>query len=109
MTVAAQPLSDCLQSATGISGHAITENDFDLLLLSNEKLGASSRQGNLWLKEVKIYYRVVRAFDGFCAKALPGLSSWTKNELVSCAKYAAAVLDERLNADLAYSSEMASN
>ena len=109
MTVAAQPLSDCLQSATGIAAHAITENHFDLLLLSNEKLGASSQQGNLWLKEVKIYFRIVRAIDGICAKALPGLSIWTKNELVSCAKYAAAVLDERLNSSLAYGSEMASN
>jgi hypothetical protein len=108
LTVASQPLSDCLQAATGISADAITANDFDLLLRSNAELCPTVQQGNRWLKEVKIYYRAVRALDAACEKNIPGVSSWAKNELVSCSKFVAAVLDQRLNDNLAYSSETGS-
>jgi hypothetical protein len=109
LTVASQPLSDCLLAATGISADAITANDFELLLHSNEQLAPAAKQGNRWLNEVKIYYRVVRALDALCEKSLPGLSSWAKNELVSCSKFVAAVLDQRLNDNLAYSAQTGSN
>lgn len=109
MTVASQPLSDCLQTATGICADAITANDFDRLVTSNQQLRPAEQQGNLWLKEVKVYYRIVRVLDAVCANSVPGLSSWSKNELVSCARFVAAVLDQRLNQSLAYSSESVSN
>lgn len=109
MTVASQPLSDRLHAATGISADAITANDFDLLLRSNSELCPSVEQGNRWLKEVKMYYRIVRALDAACEKSIPGLSNWAKNELVSCSKFVAAVLDQRLNDNLAYGSQAGSN
>jgi hypothetical protein len=109
MTVASQPLSDCLETATGICAEDITANDFDRLLTSNQQLCPAEQQGNLWLKEVKIYYRIVRTLDSVCAKSMPGFSSWAKNELVSCSRFVAAVLDQRLNQNLAYSSETGSN
>jgi hypothetical protein len=105
LTVASQPLSNCLQTATGISPEAITADDFEFLLHSNEQLCPSAKQGNRWLKEVKVYYRAVRALDTHCEKSIPALSSWAKNELVSCARFVAAVLDQRLNDDMAYASE----
>ncbi len=104
LTVAAQPLSDCVQTATGISADTITENDFALLLRATEKLCAGPQERNHWVQEVKVYYRIVRAIEGASAKMLPGLASWAKNELVSCSKFAAAILDERLNENLAYAS-----
>jgi hypothetical protein len=109
LTVASQPLSDCLQTATGISPEAITADHFDLLFHSNEQLSPAAKQGNRWLKEVKLYYRAVRALNALCEKSIPGLSSWAKNELVSCSKFVAAVLDQRLNDNLAYASETGSN
>ena len=99
MTVAAQPLSDCLQSATGLSAEAITENDFDFLLNKTQKLCGESANSH-WLQEVKLYYKVVRAVESFSAKNVPGLASWAKSELVACSRFAAAVLDERLNANM---------
>jgi hypothetical protein len=100
MTVASQPLSDCLQTATGISAEAISENDFDFLLNTTQKLcgeGANSH----WMKEVQLYYKVIRAVESFAAKNVPALAEWTKSELVSCSRFAAAILDEHLNANLA--------
>jgi hypothetical protein len=107
LTVASQPLSECLQAATGLSPDAITANHFDFLLQSNAELLPPIQQGNRWLKEVKIYYRVIRVLDAACEKHMPGLSNWAKNELVSCTKFVAAVLDQRLNDNLAYSTESA--
>ena len=103
MTVAAQPLSECLQSATGLSAEAITEKDFDYLLEATEKLCGADAHSH-WMKEVKLYYKVVRSVEAFSQEHVPGLASWAKNELVSCSRFAAAILDERLNANLVVAS-----
>jgi hypothetical protein len=109
INVAAQPLSDRWHSATGVSADAITANDFSLLLRSNVELSPSVPLGNRWLKEVNIYYHIVRAIEGVAARSLPGLASWAKNELVSCSRFAASVLDRRLNENLIFSAEFAGN
>ncbi|MFI5106346.1 MAG: hypothetical protein ACHP79_15595 [Terriglobales bacterium] len=106
MTVAAQPLSDYVQAATGISDAAISGNDFDLLVRTSEQLSPSTQERNLWLREVGVYYRVIRALDGICAKQISGVSGWAKSELVACSRYAAAVLDQRLNSSFACASEV---
>jgi len=108
MTVAAQPLTDYVQAATGISDAAISGNDFELLVRTSQQLAPSAQERNLWLKEVGIYYRVIRALDGMCAKQISGVSEWAKDELVACSRYAAAVLDQRLNSSFACASEVRS-
>jgi hypothetical protein len=100
-TVAAQPLSSTLQTATGIPSEAIGAQHFDLLARATEELPPPLRGGNSWLREVRLYYRMVRGLDGICAKSFPSLSNWAKGELVTCSRYAAAVLDQRLNANMA--------
>jgi hypothetical protein len=108
MTVAAQPLSDYVQAATGISDSAISGNDFQLLVRTSEQLSPSTQERNLWLREVGIYYRLIRALDKICAKQISGLSGWAKSEMVACSRYAAAVLDQRLNSSFACASEVRS-
>ena|ERR1700674_1024025 len=108
MTVAAEPLSSCLQAATGIAGDAIGANDFELLVQTSEQLCPSPKERNSWLREIRIYYRVIRALDGMCAKHSAGISGWAQSELKACSRYAAAVLDQRLNSNLAYASEVRS-
>jgi hypothetical protein len=106
MTVAAQPLSNCLQAATGISGESVSASDFDLLVQTSEQLCPSLKDRNSWLREVRIYYRVIRRFDRFCAMQLAAPSHWAQSELKACSRYAAAVLDQRLNSNMAYASEV---
>lgn len=105
MAVAAQPLSQSLEAATGIANDAISADDFDRLVSTSLQLCPTAREGGVWMKEVRIYYRVIRALDAFSAEKFPALSAWTKRELVSCSKYAAAVLDQRINANLAFASD----
>jgi hypothetical protein len=75
---------------------------------TSEQLFPSAQERNLWLREVGIYYRLIRALDKICAKQISGLSDWAKSELVACSRYAAAVLDQRLNSSFACASEVRS-
>jgi|SRR5215469_1249732 len=105
ITVAEQPLTSCLQSATGISADSIGPDDFERLskLAHSLKETAGPRETS-WMMEVRVYYRIVRMFSFVCGTMIPSCSIWAKKELVACSRYAAAVLDQRLNADLAYAS-----
>jgi len=106
ITFATQPLSSSLQAATGIAGDAIGAKDFELLVQTSEQLCPSPEERNIWLREVRIYYRMIRTLDNVCAKKITGLSEWAQREMKTCSRYAAAVLDQRLNSNLTYASEV---
>jgi hypothetical protein len=103
-TIAYQPLSGSLQTATGIADDAIGPGDFDLFVRLCNESTALPGEHNVWLKEVRVYYRLLRALQNATSKALPSLQDWTQSELVTCARYAGAVLDRRLNTNFAYAS-----
>ncbi|MGH9731680.1 MAG: hypothetical protein ACRD4A_08265 [Candidatus Acidiferrales bacterium] len=104
ITIAAQPLSSSLESVTGIANAAICAEHFEMLTRASEELGRSMHESNLWMKEVVMYYQALRAFRKLSGKTLPSVSNWASRELVECAKFAAAMLDRRLNNSLAYGS-----
>ena len=106
VTIAEQPLSEYFTTATGIAGDEIRADHFDLLTRISEQVGASGKQSNLWLKEVRIYYRTIRALNQFCEKQFPALAAWANHELVACSLFAAATLDQRLSSQLASASEV---
>jgi hypothetical protein len=108
MTVSAQPLTEYVPAATGISAEAINANDFDLLVRTSEQLSPAAQERNLWLREVGIYYRAIKAVDGICAKHITVFSNWAQSELAACSRYAAAVLDQRLNSSFACAAEIRS-
>lgn len=104
--VAEQPISNYFESATGIAVDSINSEDFDLLIRAWEQLSPKPRERNSWLKEVQIYYRVLRAISGSCEQVFPALAERARKETAVCAKYVAAVLDERLNAHLACAAQI---
>ena len=105
ISVAAQPLSECLQAAVGLAPGQIQSSHFELLARTSEQMCPATQKQNVWLREVRLYFHIVEALDRLCEKHLPALSEWADTELTACARYAAAVLDERLNANLAFASE----
>jgi hypothetical protein len=106
ITVAAQPLSKAVEAATGIATDAICADHFETLVRASGQIAPSPQERNLWLKEVNIYYRALRACLKLSGTAVPVVSNWAKRELTECSKFAAAILDQRLNAaNLAYSTE----
>lgn len=103
--VAEQPLSKSFETATGIAAGAVDSEDFTVLIQAWEQLPAAPRERNSWLKEVRIYYRTLRAISNSSERMFPALAERTKKETAMCAKYVAAILDERLNASLAYAAQ----
>jgi len=106
LTIAARPLSECLQAATGLDGTSLRAEDFYLITRTSHYVSPAPHERNVWLREVGVYFRVVRAIEKLAGSHIPGIAQWTQSELISCAKYAAAVLDQRLNANLAYAAEL---
>jgi hypothetical protein len=106
MIIAAQPISSSVESAVGIVSGAIAADDFDKLTRATDQLAPSPGERSSWVKEVRIYYRLVRALDRISAKNFTMLSEWANRELVACSRYAAVVLDERINANLTYASNL---
>lgn len=101
-TIAAQPLSSSLETATGIANDAIGAEHFEILIRASEELCQLSHEGNLWMKEVKLYYRGLRAYRKLSGTSLPSVTNWVNRELTECAKFAAATLDRHLNDSLEY-------
>ena len=103
-TMADQPLSDSLETASGIAANAIGPDDFELLEAICVKTCRLPRQSKMWLKEVGIYYRLLRKLRNVSSKASPSLSAWAERELTTCSRYAGAVLDHSLSVNFAYAS-----
>jgi hypothetical protein len=106
ITVAEQPLSAFFTATTGVAIDQIGADHFDFLTRTFEQLGASGKQSNLWLKEVRVYYRTIRALKQFCEKQFPAFAAWANQELLACSLYAAATLDQRLSSHLAFASDV---
>jgi hypothetical protein len=106
ITIAEQPLSAFFTATTGIAVDQIGADHFDLLTRTSDQLGPSGTQSSLWLKEVRVYYRTIRALKQFCEKQFPAFAAWTNHELIACSLYAAATLDQRLSSHLAFAPEV---
>lgn len=101
IAIASQPLSDALQDATGIAPGAIGQDDFNALACACEKLSRVPDETHSWLRQIRAYYRIVSTIQMVCARAIPAVSAWASQELVTCSRYAAVLLDQRLNASAA--------
>ncbi|MGH9574976.1 MAG: hypothetical protein ACRD40_15775 [Candidatus Acidiferrales bacterium] len=106
LTVAARPLSDCLQAATGLDGKSLRAEDFYLITKTSHYVSPAPHERNVWLREVGVYFKIVSKIEKIAGQHVPGIANWAQAELISCAKYAAAVLDQRLNANLAYAADL---
>lgn len=106
--LAQQRPSNYMEIATGIARETISAAHFDVLARTAESMCPATGTGDSKLSQVRMYFRVIRGIESVCAKSAPAISGWAKKELVACSRYAAAVLDQRLNANLKYVSELGS-
>ena len=106
LNVADRPLSSCLQAATGLDTNALRPEDFHLIAKTSHYVNPAPQERKVWLREVGIYFRLVSSIEKTAGRYIPELKPWTQSELLACARYAAAVLDQRLNANLAYAANL---
>lgn len=95
-----QPLSDSLQLSAGIDAAAIGAGDFSRLMNLCDQLSPELKKNTPWLKEVSFYYRVVAKLQQLSGAKVPSISTWATQEMRTCARYVAVVLDQNLSMNL---------
>jgi hypothetical protein len=107
ISVAAQPLSSDLQEAAGVAGRALRAEDFARLMNLHAICPQFTAEAN-GLKKVSAYYRAVNMLSRLSGKNLPAFSMWAQQELATCARYAAVVLDQRMAGNTAAAAQLRS-
>lgn len=95
-----QPLSDSLQLSAGIDAPAIGAGDFGRLMNLCDQLSPELKKISPWLKEVSLYYRAIAKLQQFSGDKVPSISTWATQEMQTCARYVAVVLDQNLSMNL---------
>ncbi len=106
LSVANREISAETREAMGAAAAAVDNGDLEgatrWLDVSPNLAGEDRR---LWT--VKLYYVALRAVAGLSRLATPA-SEWSQREMVSCARYAAVVVEERMQRNRLVVAEMRS-
>jgi hypothetical protein len=107
ISVASQPLSSDVQEAARVTGRALRAEDFGKLLNLNSLCPkfAGETPG---LKKVSVYYHAIAALSRLGGTHLPAFSQWAQQEMATCARYAAVVLDQRMAMNQAAAAQLRS-
>lgn len=95
LSVAAQPLSEDICSAVGISANSIDPRDFQTLSSLHE-LCPELKQASRGIGLVGAYYHLVRALGWLGGRMIPGWGAWANREMATCTRYVAVAINERL-------------
>jgi hypothetical protein len=105
--VAAQPVSSAVYEAVHVAEAELRGADFaklaSLLDLTPELRGAQGGLGS-----VGVYYQAVDKVSDLFGKLSPALALWSEQERVLCARYAAVLVERRLEANLAQAASLRS-
>jgi len=97
--VAAQPVSERVLAAAHVENGRLTPKHFETLAgLHDLTPDLFPNRGGLGF--VRLYYRFVEMLDALAGAKLPGLAAWSDRERVICARYAAVLVERRLQANL---------
>jgi hypothetical protein len=100
-SVAAQPVSDRLQTAVGIASTGMSPHGFRVIL-SLLNMAPDLRGLSGGLRAIRTYYLVVETLGRF----IPWLAGWSENEMATCSRYVAVLLDQRLGGNMACTAEI---
>ncbi len=101
MSVSALPVSDRLRVAAGIAPTAIGSHDFGAIL-STYNLVPNLRGSGASFRAVRTYYTVVEKLGHM----IPATAKWAEAEMTTCSCYAAVLIDQHLECNLACAAQM---
>ena len=105
--VASQPVSSTVFEAVRVPEAELRGTDFEklasLLDLTPELKGAHGGLGS-----VGVYYKVVGKIADLFGRLSPALAVWSEQERVLCARYAAVLVERRLEANMAQAASLRS-
>jgi hypothetical protein len=97
--VAAQPVSDRVLVAAQVENGRLTPQHFETLAGLHD-LTPDLNPDRSGLGLVRVYYRLIGGLDVILGKRIPTLAKWSEHERAICARYAAVLVDRRLQANL---------
>jgi hypothetical protein len=97
--VASQPVSDRVLVAARVENGRLTPQHFQTLAGLHD-LTPDLNPNRSGLGTVRIYYRFIEVLDAILGKRIPAFTLWSERERSICARYAAVLVDRRLQANL---------
>jgi hypothetical protein len=97
--VASQPVSDRVLVAAHIENGRLSPQHFQTLA-SLHDLTPDLNPNRSGLGLVRVYYRLIEGLDAIFGKRIPTFALWSERERAICARYAAVLVDRRLQANL---------
>ena len=96
--VAASSLSDRVRQAAGVQGDSVGPRDF-AAFLNLHHICPDLKSGGVNITMVRAYYAVV---DLLARITGDGLHNWAQQEMVTCSRYVAVRLDQRIEHNRAF-------
>ena len=102
-----QPVSDRVLAAAHVENGQFTGDDF-AALVELHNMTPNLNPGNNGMGLVRLYYTVVDGLGSLLGARIPAVAAWSQREAAVCARYAAVVVDRRLQANLAMAASIRS-
>jgi hypothetical protein len=96
VSVAAQPVSDRIRVAAKIAAPAAGSQDFRAILGVCDLVPGLGGCGPSF-RAIRAYYAVIEKFG----RLIPSIAKWSEAETTNCSRYAAVLLDQHLQRNLA--------
>jgi hypothetical protein len=93
--VAANPVSERIRAAAGLTAQTIGAQDFRSIL-SLHDLSPDLRGPNGHFRGVRAYYSVVETLG----KIVPAMAAWANAEMATCSRYAAVLVDRHMERNM---------
>ena len=101
------PVSERVFAAVHVEGGQLTGQDFPALVKLHD-LTPDLNPGGSSMGLVRLYYAIVDGIGKLFGRFVPAIAAWSQSEAVVCARYAAVVVDRRLQANLAMAASIRS-
>ena len=104
---AEQPVSDRVLAAVHMEEGQLSAQDFPTLVRLHKLTPSLNARGSS-MGLVRLYYAIVDAVGSLIGGRVPAIAAWSQREALVCARYAAVVVDQRLQANLAMAASIRS-
>jgi len=99
--IAANAISDRIRMAAGITHEEIGPQDFRNILILND-LSPDLRGASGGFAAIRTYYSIMEKVGSI----IPAMASWANAEMTTCARYAAVVMDQHMERNMACAAQV---
>ena len=101
VNISAQPISDRVRLAAGVTAPTVSSHDF-LAILSVRDMVPGLRGSGACFGAIRTYYAAAEKLG----RLIPSIAKWSEAETTYCSRYAAVLVDQHLQRNLAHAVEV---